>query len=88
MMPVDDDRDGLVDEDGYDDLDGDGVITEMRKKVALGRGTHRLHPKDPRVLVEITKDERGDYLRLGEEGFESKTFRLLGDDVDYAGNSI
>jgi hypothetical protein len=62
--PVDDDRDGLVDEDGYDDLDGDGVITQMRMKVPLGQGTHRLHPKDSRILVPLEKDEQGDYIEL------------------------
>ncbi|HEX6199151.1 MAG TPA: M14 family zinc carboxypeptidase, partial [Thermoanaerobaculia bacterium] len=36
MVAVDDDRDGQADEDGYDDLDGDGVITQMRKKVPMG----------------------------------------------------
>jgi hypothetical protein len=61
MVPVDDDRDGLVDEDGYDDLDGDGVITQMRKKVALGEGSHRLHPKDPRIMVAVEPGELGDY---------------------------
>ncbi|MBL9148302.1 MAG: hypothetical protein JNM94_06365 [Phycisphaerae bacterium] len=30
--PVDDDRDGAIDEDGPKDLDGDGVITSMRVK--------------------------------------------------------
>jgi len=69
--PVDDDRDGLVDEDGYDDLDGDGVITQMRMKVPLGQGNYRLHPKDPRILVPIEKDEHGDYIELGYEGFDN-----------------
>ena len=69
--PVDDDRDGLVDEDGYDDLDGDGVITQMRMKVPLGQGDYRLHPKDPRILVPIEKDEQGDYIELGYEGFDN-----------------
>ena len=31
--PFDDDHDGEFDEDPYDDLDGDGHITWMRKKV-------------------------------------------------------
>ncbi|MCK5377223.1 MAG: peptidase M14 [Acidobacteria bacterium] len=69
--PVDDDRDGLVDEDGYDDLDGDGVITQMRMKVPLGQGNYRLHPKDPRILVPIEKDEQGDYIELGYEGYDN-----------------
>lgn len=69
-VPVDDDRDGLVDEDGFDDLDGDGIITQMRKRVAPGEGTHRLHPKDPRILVPVEPGELGDYLHLGPEGYD------------------
>ncbi|MBL4849027.1 MAG: hypothetical protein JKY65_26180 [Planctomycetes bacterium] len=69
--PRDDDRDGLVDEDGYDDLDGDGVITRMRKKVPLGEGRFRLDPKDPRMLVRVKRGERGDYKLLGWEGFDN-----------------
>src|SRR5688572_2763982 len=32
VIPVDNDRDGAVNEDGYDDLDGDGHIVFMRRK--------------------------------------------------------
>jgi len=71
LMPYDEDRDGLADEDGPDDLDGDGSITMMRKKVPLGTGTHRLHPDDPRILVRIKPGEKGDYLLLGEEGIDN-----------------
>ena len=35
--PLDDDRDGQADEDGYDDLNGDGQITQMRRKDPGGR---------------------------------------------------
>jgi hypothetical protein len=71
MVPVDDDRDGVADEDGYDDLDGDGVITGMRKRVAPGEGTHRLHPKDPRLLVPAEDGELGDWRLLGSEGVDN-----------------
>ncbi len=37
MIPVDNDRDGLVDEDGSNDLDGDGNIATMIRKSATGR---------------------------------------------------
>ena len=70
LRPVDDDRDGQADEDGPDDLDGDGSITNMRKKVESG-GTHRLDPDDPRRLVPIKPGEHGDYLRLGWEGIDN-----------------
>jgi hypothetical protein len=68
MMPVDDDRDGKVDEDGPNDLDGDGLITQMRKKVPMGQGDYRLDPRDARVLVKVEPGELGDYVLLGEEG--------------------
>lgn len=71
MVPVDDDRDGLVDEDGFDDVDGDGHITFMRKKVPMGQGTHRLNPKDPRLMVDVEPGELGDWIEIGNEGFDN-----------------
>jgi Zinc carboxypeptidase len=71
MVPVDDDRDGKADEDGFDDVDGDGYITTMRKKVPLGQGTHKLNPKDPRLLVAVEPGELGDWLQLGKEGYDN-----------------
>ena len=53
-VAIDDDRDGVADEDGFDDLDGDGEITMMRKKVPLGQGRFKLDPKDPRILVPVS----------------------------------
>lgn len=67
--PVDDDRDGLFDEDGYDDLDGDGQIVLMRRKSPDGR--YVLSGDDPRELVPIRPGDevRGDrYELLGYEG--------------------
>jgi hypothetical protein len=71
VAPRDDDRDGLADEDGYDDLDGDGVITRMRKKVPLGEGRYTVDPKDPRVLRRVKPGEKGDYVALGWEGIDN-----------------
>jgi len=68
QVKIDDDRDGELDEDQFDDLDGDGFITQMRKKVKMGEGAFRLHPKDSRILVPVEKDELGDYILLGNEG--------------------
>jgi hypothetical protein len=50
-IPRDDDRDGLFDEDMYDDLDGDGNICQMRKKV--DGGNYKLDSEDPRIMVRI-----------------------------------
>ena len=73
--PFDNDRDGLVDEDGPDDLDGDGELLTMRKKVAPGTGTHRLSTDDPRILERVPSERRvelgADYLRLGQEGYDN-----------------
>jgi len=71
QVKIDDDRDGRVDEDGYDDIDGDKSITTMRKKVPLGQGTHRLDPKDPRLLIPIQPGEKGDYVFFGLEGYDN-----------------
>jgi Zinc carboxypeptidase len=71
MVPVDDDRDGLADEDGFDDLNGDGLITMMRKQVPLGEGHYRLDPDDRRRLVPVEADELGDWIQLGFEGFDN-----------------
>jgi len=81
MVPVDDDRDGLTDEDGYDDMDGDGIITQMRKHVPLGQGRFKLDPKDPRILREIDKDELGDWIILGNEGFDNDRDGRVNEDL-------
>ena len=40
--PIDNDRDGVADEDDCEDLNGDGVVTLMRIKDPLGR--YKAHP--------------------------------------------
>jgi hypothetical protein len=65
LRPVDDDLDGRIDEDGYDDLDGDGEILSMRRRVAGGR--MRLG-EDPRELVPAEIGEEGGWEWLGSEG--------------------
>jgi hypothetical protein len=48
--PVDNDRDGLVDEDGPEDLNSDGLITWMRIEDA--EGEYILDPEDDRLLIK------------------------------------
>ena len=48
-VDTDDDRDGSTNEDGYDDLDGNGKITLMRVHSTIG--DYRSHPEDERVMV-------------------------------------
>jgi hypothetical protein len=68
-IPKDDDRDGLVDEDGADDLDGDGNICTMRRKDPFGQ--YKTDPEDPRLMVRIKPGEKGEWTILGEEGIDN-----------------
>ncbi len=64
--PTDLDRDGRIGEDGYDDLNNDGLITKMRIKDPTGEWMK--HPDDERIMVKARpeKGERGQYLLLSE----------------------
>jgi hypothetical protein len=61
MRPVDDDVDGRVDEDGPEDLNGDGLITLMR--VADPGGPYMIDPNESRLLrpADAGKGESGGY---------------------------
>jgi len=65
-VQTDDDRDGKLNEDGYDDLDKNGKITWMRIESPVG--DYRINPEEPRSLAkaDITKGEKGKYLLLSE----------------------
>ncbi len=67
--PVDNDRDGLFDEDGPDDLDGDGEILRMR--VRDPNGGWKVHPEEPRLMVRVKPGEKGTYRLLGLEGIDN-----------------
>ncbi|MBN1938866.1 MAG: peptidase M14 [Candidatus Aminicenantes bacterium] len=77
-FPIDDDRDGLKDEDPPEDLDGDGSITMMRKRDPLGRW--RTSPDDPRLMVPVKPGEKGEWTMLGEEGIDNDGDGLLNED--------
>lgn len=69
-MPVDDDHDGVADEDDVDDLDGDGAITQMRIRDPNGRW--KPHPDFPgELMVPVGPDETGEYTLLGLEGLDN-----------------
>jgi hypothetical protein len=80
QRPVDDDRDGLVDEDGADDLDGDGSITMMRIRDPNGRLIP--HPKFPNLLIDAPPDEPGQYVALGQEGIDNDGDGRVNEDAD------
>lgn len=69
VIPVDNDRDGVVNEDGFDDLNGDGHITMMIRKSPTGR--MKKDPNDPRRLIPAKPDEPGEYEVLGFEGLDN-----------------
>ena len=71
VRPYDDDRDALLDEDPPEDLDGDGFILQMRKKVEPGKGTMILDPADPSGrLMKRATDGKGDYI-VSAEGVDN-----------------
>lgn len=69
MIAVDNDRDNKINEDGFDDLDGNNHITQMIRKSATGR--YRKDPSDPRKLEMVKGDELGEYEILGYEGIDN-----------------
>jgi len=69
QKPWDDDNDGLFDEDGYDDIDSDGQVLMMRKRVPYGN--YKQDPEDPRIMVRVKSGEKGDYIFLGYEGIDN-----------------
>ena len=78
LVPMDEDRDGVSDEDGPEDLDGDGSITMMRKKDP--GGLLKPHPRDPRIMVRAQSGEKGEYMMLGEEGIDNDGDGLINED--------
>lgn len=68
--PIDDDRDGVADEDGPDDLNGDGSITQMWKRVDRN-GTHTEDSDEPRILRSVKPGEIGKWVFLGQEGIDN-----------------
>ena len=69
-VPVDDDNDGVSDEDGDDDLNGNGVIEQILKRVP-GQGNLRRNAQDPRQLEQVPPGQTGDYILLGSEGIDN-----------------
>ncbi|MEO6584034.1 MAG: M14 family metallopeptidase [Ferruginibacter sp.] len=76
---TDDDRDGKTNEDGYDDLDGNGKITMMRVQSPVGM--YRINTEDSRSMVkaDLAKGETGGYLML-TEGLDNDKDGLFNED--------
>ena len=76
MKPTDNDRDGRADEDGPDDLDGDGSIGMMWRRDP--NGTHRRSELDPNEMEPVSPApradgtiRRGEWSIAGQEGFDN-----------------
>ncbi len=63
---TDDDRDGRLNEDPFEDLDGNGMITMMRVEDATGDWI--THPADNRIMIKANKGkgQKGQYKYLTE----------------------
>lgn len=68
--PTDNDRDFLFDEDPYEDLNGDGLITLIR--VSDPAGTYVESSEDKRIMVaaDLSKGEKGTYF-VHSEGIDN-----------------
>ncbi len=78
QKPTDNDQDWRIDEDGYDDLDGDGEIVQMRKRDPEGR--FKIDPQDPRMMIRVDEDELAEYTYLGSEGIDNDGDGLVNED--------
>jgi len=66
LAPLDDDNDEATDEDGPQDVDGDGLILQMRLRDAAGEW--RADPADPRLMVRKKPGETGEWRLFPAEG--------------------
>ena len=80
QFPVDDDRDGLVNEDGYFDLNNDGHITQMRIRDPNGR--FKSHPQYPELMIPAEEGEQGEFTLLGMESLDQDGDGRMGEDGD------
>jgi len=68
--PVDNDGDFKFDEDPPEDIDGDGVIVQMRQLDP--EGTMKISDKDPRIMIRKAPDESGENLyKMYSEGIDN-----------------
>ena len=79
-VPTDDDRDGLIDEDFPDDIDGDGNICQMRIKAPFGR--LKTDPEDSRLMIAAKPDEKGEWTLLGNEGIDNDGDGQVNEDAE------
>jgi hypothetical protein len=80
VRPMDNDGDGLLDEDAGEDLDGDGFVRQMRQHVGAGKGTHVVDDRDPQGrLMRAVGPGQGAYL-MSSEGYDNDGDGLVNED--------
>jgi hypothetical protein len=86
-VPVDDDNDGLFDEDPPEDINGNGIVEQIRKYVP-GQGNYRISRTNPDTLEPVPFGETGDYILLGQEGVDNDGDGFVNEDGpgSYDGN--
>jgi hypothetical protein len=75
---VDDDRDGQFDEDPPDDLDKDGMITQMWKADPNGRWIRDRN--DDRVFIRVGPEDKGEWTQVGSEGLDNDSDGSINED--------
>lgn len=75
-MMKDDDGDGKINEDGPDDLNGDGLITQFRYKDPQGRFV--IDDEDPRLMVRLARNT--------EETSDKERYSVITEDKDNDGD--
>jgi hypothetical protein len=86
-VPVDDDNDGVFDEDGPEDVNGNGIVEQIRKSVP-GQGNYRISRANPDILEPVPYGGTGDYILLGQEGVDNDGDGMVNEDGpgSYDGN--
>ena len=70
VRPFDNDGDGLLDEDGPEDLDGDGYILQMRWKDTIN-GNYIIDPRDPSGRLMSRVDPGKGKYSMNSEGIDN-----------------
>lgn len=77
--PTDDDRNGKIADDIFDDLNNDGLITQIR--IASASGDYIIDPDDTRLMIkaDASKNQVGTHL-VYNEGFDNNKNGLFNED--------
>lgn len=71
VRPHDTDNDGQLDEDAGEDLNDDGYVTQMRKNVGAGKGTHIIDGRDPSGMTMRRVGEGNGNYTISTEGIDN-----------------